>query len=1007
MGRLSKRNLLFVVLFFTCVQLSACQQVFSGGQPLEPLAEQPYSLIYNTVTGAHQARRLLIVSSADPTSSEDYRAIQQRNIYLGQIISSHWPVEVDVVQVDDYQRGMLAAYDGLFLIEDFDKVPIDVLEDIVASPDKEIIFAGYGAATLLYHVLGDVWAPASEEAITTLPLPATTLGDVTYKEVAFNSRKLQLLSVYPPLPDTDEARIDVLASYTDERGATRPLIVDVNERFLIMPFEVPYYYSTDDWTLVFLDTLHYAFGHHEPTYTALVRLEDVNPYTYRSTARLRDAYEYLQQEQIPFHIAVIARYINPQTGLDLYTHEAPRYMRYLQRMVGEGLGVIVQHGYTHQSDGISSIDYEYWDEANYSPLENDTEEFVIGTIKGAQEEMRYIRLPVPDVFETPHYALSDLDHEVISRYYPLRYEHIPDVGSLPFVAEIDDRIYFPTNLGYVATWNDIEPQEKAALLTQVSVFEDPVASFFWHPWRDVNELKYMVNLLEGKGYQFASIYDLLQASPDAGYYAIAAYRENFRPNRFALTNVIIDTLLVVVYVGFLSGSVFYLINIYRISRYYKQVSSERITMEDVRALAVEKGRELPNLGILVPARNEGYVIGNTVRRLIAMDYPKQHYRVYVIVDERELDDNVEVLTKDTAYELAAHVREETGIDLVRVIEVPRWYSGEFGNLRYSEKRSTKGRALNYCLEYLVASPEWDSLEIFGILDADGRLDPHVLKEIAHRRLKDDSKLLQGSVFQVSNYSQISIVGVAAGLELAIHHLTVLPARMLNKRVQFLAGTNYFIDKDVMMKVKGWDQSSLVEDAELALRIYVQENVIAEWIRSPELEQSPASFRVYRRQRERWARGHLLLLRDVWRAPIGLKDKLSFFVKVFMSQFRFLVDVGLIILALVLIGLGAFAYLPPFLKWLSVFLAVMSIFIMDLYGFTYRKLAGHINPNMSVWQKIKQTLILFAYFPVMVVVQAVPRLLALANFLFKREVAWYKTERTKETVIADQINKPAR
>jgi cellulose synthase/poly-beta-1,6-N-acetylglucosamine synthase-like glycosyltransferase len=371
--------------------------------------------------------------------------------------------------------------------------------------------------------------------------------------------------------------------------------------------------------------------------------------------------------------------------------------------------------------------------------------------------------------------------------------------------------------------------------------------------------------------------------------------------------------------------------------------------------------------------------------------------VYIIVDERELDDHVEVLTKDEASKLANQIRLETGINVVEVIEVPKWYSGQLGNLTYSNVKSTKGRALNFALEYLNTTPEWNHLDMLGILDADGRLDKNVLKEIAYRRIKNNSKLLQGSVFQVSNYDQVSIVGVIAGLELAIHHLTELPTRMLHSKVQFLAGTNYFIDKDLIQTVMGWDQHALVEDAELALRIYVQQHVIAEWILRPELEQSPENFRVYRKQRERWARGHLVLLRAIKNADITWREKMTFYFKVFLSQFRFITDLFLFFLAIVLMFLGGFAYLSPFLRWLSVFLAIMSILIMDTYGFIYRRISNYIDPNMKLKQKILQSLKLLSFFPALIFIQATPRMAALWNYLFGRETGWYKTERTKETI----------
>ena len=993
---LNKIHSILFASILTTFFITSCQS-FPGNPvaDVEPIQRQPYTLRYNEVTDDNKPRSLLMITSADSEDTAAYISILQRNNYLVQIITSHWDIKVDTIQIDEYHDGDIDKYDVVFLVEDYDKFPVYLMSDIAQAKDKEIIFSGYNATSQLAQELGTIWSPESEAVVgVRAPSPVT----VTYKGVVFDAIKLQLTSKFPLLKlQQDSGRVNVLSTYTDVQGNEHPFIIDVDEKYLILPFELPHYYETFDYSLVFLDVLHNALGHHKGGKYALVRLEDVNPYTYKSTVKIRDAYEYLKTNKIPFHIAMIVRYINPDKRIDLSTNEARIYLRYITLMVGEGYGTLVQHGYTHQKTGISSIDYEYWDEVRNAPLSYDTEEFVVSTLKGIKGEMGYLKLPLPDIFETPHYALSDLDNQVINEYYPLRYEHILNVGSLPIAANIDDRIYFPTNLGYVATWNDIELDEKKELLRQVSVFEDPVASFFWHPWRDVSELKYMVELLQGQGYKFVSVYDLVDAENPSGYDDLVAFRNGFSTTSFFLTNIFIDISLILVYVGFTLGSLLYLYNIFRISKYVKVIKNYGVALEDVKSLAKQRNVELPNFGILVPARNEGYVIGNTIRRLAAMDYPKEHYRVYILVDERELDDHVEVLTKDEAYKLANQIYLETGINFVSVIEIPKWFSGEIGNLTYSNVRSTKGRALNFAVEYLATTPEWSYLDMLGILDADGRLDKHVLKEVAIRRIKHGSKLLQGSVFQVSNYDQVTVVGVAAGLELAIHHLTELPSRMLKSKVQFLAGTNYFIDKDLVRTVLGWDQISLVEDAELALRIYVENRVKAEWIIRPELEQSPENFAVYKKQRERWARGHLVLLRAIRAANITFREKMTFYFKVFVSQFRFLLDLFLFSLAIVLMFLGAFAYLDPYLKWLSVFLAAMSLFIMDTYGFIYRKLSNFIDPDMKIKQKVLQSLKLFSFFPILIFVQAIPRMVALWNYLFGRETGWYKTERTKEVV----------
>ena len=154
----------------------------------------------------------------------------------------------------------------------------------------------------------------------------------------------------------------------------------------------------------------------------------------------------------------------------------------------------------------------------------------------------------------------------------------------------------------------------------------------------------LVELLQSQGYEFVSIYDLVDGDETSGYQKLVDFRNKFNTNSFVLTNAFIDVSLALVYGGFTLGSIVYMLNIFRITRYSKRIEKWGISLEEVKTLAREKNMELPNIGIMVPARNEGYVIANTVRRLIAMDYPKEHYRVYIIVDERELDDPVEPAT---------------------------------------------------------------------------------------------------------------------------------------------------------------------------------------------------------------------------------------------------------------------------------------------------------------------------------------------------------------------------
>jgi len=448
-----------------------------------------------------------------------------------------------------------------------------------------------------------------------------------------------------------------------------------------------------------------------------------------------------------------------------------------------------------------------------------------------------------------------------------------------------------------------------------------------------------------------------------------------------------DYTLSFLYIAFGIGVFLYFLNVYRIRKYIKELNTPLVSMEQLRTLAFQRKMPLPKFAIFVPARSEGDVIANTIKNLEEIAYPKSRYTAFIVTDERELAEQVEARTKDVAWATTQELNLKHGQNFLRCVEIPKWYSG----------KSTKGRALNYALQHLVASPEWGTFDMIGVLDADGRFHSNVLREAAHLRLYKKAKLLQGPVYQITNFAQVSLVGIAAGLELAIHHLTELPDRLRpGNRLQFLAGTNYFIDKELISAVGGWNQHALVEDAELALRLYIEKRICGHWLNVVEKEQTPPSFKVYRKQRERWARGHLRLLGYIQKSNIPFWQKIDLFYRIFSTQYRSFFDVGLLLLALCLLLSGALQQAGLFFTVLSFFFLAATPLLWDLYGFMYRQIAPSLEPAAKRKQQFLMSAKLFLFMPVLIFIQAIPRVEALYNhFIRRQQVEWYKTARTKE------------
>lgn len=961
-------------------------------------SSQPYK-IKDGYTEAPQ--KLLLISGY---YEGEYSSYYERKFdALSQIITSHWNVDITSVKEAEYRQGLVGEYDVIFYIKEHrEDIPAALANDLRQASGKKVILSGFN---------GNFFSQITSANILAKDQPVT---EVRYKGVdfllkadfflTFDTKDIieynNVTRVFGVATDSSDGTERAFA-FKLNNGLTQSL--EDTSDFLFLPFILPDYYETNSYSTIFLDLLYEGIGGEtiKPK-QALLRLEDVNVSTYHQPDGLQNVYRYLKSESVPFHLALIVRYIDPTKDIDMSIDGGRRFSNLLKKMIASGHGTVVMHGYTHQIDSsVSAIGYEFWDENSNSPLKNESEISVLNRLRDGFKEYERLQLPKPEIWETPHYAASDLAHNIFNDVFPLRYEEIPGIGFLPFPVLLDNTIYIPENLGFVSLSSDgfdhgQNLQEIEKTLSRLNVFRSATPSVFWHPWRDISELKYLVKMIKGDGYTFVSLYDLIESvdgelTPEAA--ALAAFRKNYHtPTAYQVQ----DILIAAIYIFFILGCLVYLRTIIHLKRYTKDFDRFKLSLEGLIHFAETQRIELPKFSIFVPARNEGLVIGNTIHNLVSLDYPKDKYQIVVITDERELDDEVEVTTKAIVEELAQKINSQHNTELVTSIEVPRWYSGEYGNFSENAKKSTKGRALNYALQVLENGSNWLDPDLIGVLDADGRLHPNVLKEAAYKRITSGSQLLQGPVLQISNYNNVSLIGVAAGIELAIHHLTELPNNLLrSKRAQFLAGTNYFIDKDLISRVGGWDQDALVEDAELALRIYIHTRIKAEWIGSPEIEQTPENFSVYRKQRRRWVRGHLDLIKVIRQANLSFGDKLYFFWKILSSQFRFIFDLGFPILAIGFLIAGLFLDLSGLSTVISLFLIFFAVFILDLYGYIYRHISNYIDPNMSTGIKIKMSIRLFFFSPILMFAQSIPRLLALSDYIRAVPTRWYKTERTAE------------
>jgi uncharacterized protein YdaL len=339
----------------------------------------------------------------------------------------------------------------------------------------------------------------------------------------------------------DRSRVRVLARAERTSGSRFPWAL--RSRNLTYVGEVPFQYTSEtDRVLVFADLLFDALAPRtRERHRALVRLEDINPLS--DPRQLRAAADYLHRKGIPFGFGVSPYYRDPQGREegpdDVRLRDAPEVVAALQYLARKG-GVLVGHGFTHQWDGASNPyngvtgdDVEFYrvtespdgEVQQLGPLpSDDTVAWAESRIVAANREFVSAGLRPPRIFEFPHYAASDRAYRAAARRFTTRWERSLYFGGLlsggltsyrhvegqffPYVVrDVYGSKVLPENLGSITpeTWHTYKARQPKDLVRAARanlVVRDGFASFYFHPFLDLEYLKRTVEGIEAAGYEF-------------------------------------------------------------------------------------------------------------------------------------------------------------------------------------------------------------------------------------------------------------------------------------------------------------------------------------------------------------------------------------------------------------------------------------------------------------------------------------------------------------------------
>ena len=305
-------------------------------------------------------------------------------------------------------------------------------------------------------------------------------------------------------------KVEIISYALDEERKSFPYVIKTKNLWYFA--DSPFSYANEGGRfLILADILHDILNEpHPESHLALVRIEDVNPED--EPSNLKKIANFLSKEGIPFQISLIPFFKDPDNQYERTLSENPELSDAIKFAVKKG-GTIVLHGSTHQWRGVTGDDYEFWDDIAGKPIPNESSDWIDQRLKDAIEECAKNGI-YPLSWETPHYSASKNAYRTISKYFNSFNDRIMSAeisGTqqiFPYPANIKDLgiLLIPENLGYV-DFQKPEPEKIIESARNMLVVRDGIASFFFHPFVPIKNLKKIVKEMKKMGWKFISIRD--------------------------------------------------------------------------------------------------------------------------------------------------------------------------------------------------------------------------------------------------------------------------------------------------------------------------------------------------------------------------------------------------------------------------------------------------------------------------------------------------------------------